>query len=474
MVLPLFWHLDSLVIRLWDESRLASNAYEMYDSGDYLVTHYEGTPDMWNTKPPLLIWIQVLFMKTIGVNELAIRLPSAIAAFLTIITLLNFSLKYLKSFWFGFISIAILVTSQGYVTLHSTRTGDYDSLLTLFTTLSCIYFFTHLETKKIRALYLFATFLALGVLTKSITALLFLPGLFFFTIFTGQLKNILFNKHTYYSLILFLFIILSFYIPREIANPGYLNAVWENELGGRYMNVIEDHGQDFWFYYDNIIGYNFSFWYLLIPCGLFIGIYNKDLKIKQLTIFSSVLVLSFFLIISFAQTKLHWYDVPMYPFLSIISAVCIKYLYDYLKELNWANQTLKNNVLPFLFLFLLFIGPYQNVVDRTYKPKETSKENDSYELSYFLKGALKENRNLNNQFIVNDSYNAPLRLYVHMLNLKGANIDFKSMSDIEENDILIIQQEHVKEFLETNFNVDILSEDKNVTTYKVYGRKESN
>ena len=69
---PIFGHLSRLPIRIWDESRLAINAYEMYRDGGCLVTTFEGKPDHWNTKPPLLIWLQVLAMKAHGVGELAV------------------------------------------------------------------------------------------------------------------------------------------------------------------------------------------------------------------------------------------------------------------------------------------------------------------------------------------------------------------------------------------------------------------
>src|SRR5690606_9717613 len=100
---------------IWDEARLAINAYEMSQNGNLIVTYFDGAPDMWNTKPPLLIWIQALFIKMFGFNELAIRLPSAIAALFTCVVILIFSEKYLKNFWFGFIAVVVLVTSQGYI-----------------------------------------------------------------------------------------------------------------------------------------------------------------------------------------------------------------------------------------------------------------------------------------------------------------------------------------------------------------------
>jgi hypothetical protein len=75
----LFLHIGGLPLMGWDESRLAIDAYEMYHNGNYLIPAFDKMPDMWNTKPPLMIWFQVLFMKLFGVNELGIRLPSVLA-----------------------------------------------------------------------------------------------------------------------------------------------------------------------------------------------------------------------------------------------------------------------------------------------------------------------------------------------------------------------------------------------------------
>src|SRR5690606_35013342 len=77
---PIFGHLDTFPVKWWDEARNATNAYEMYRTGNWIVATYDYTPDMWNTKPPLLIWIQVFFFKMLGPTVLAIRLPSAFAA----------------------------------------------------------------------------------------------------------------------------------------------------------------------------------------------------------------------------------------------------------------------------------------------------------------------------------------------------------------------------------------------------------
>lgn len=77
VAIPIFGHLDELPIQLWDESRLANNALEMSRSGNLIVTTWAKVPDMWNTKPPFLIWQQALLIKLLGPVDIAIRLPSA-------------------------------------------------------------------------------------------------------------------------------------------------------------------------------------------------------------------------------------------------------------------------------------------------------------------------------------------------------------------------------------------------------------
>lgn len=471
MYMPIFGHLDTLPIRVWDEARLAINAYEMLNDGDFIVTHFDGNPDMWNTKPPLLIWFQVFFMKMLGVNELAIRLPSAIAAFFTCIVLLIFSHRYLKNFWFGFIAVLILITSHGYINLHATRTGDYDALLTLFTTLSGLLFFSYCEKQNYKYLYLFFLFTALAVLTKGVGGLLFLPAIFIYSIVQKQLIPLLRSKQFYIGLFSFLVIVMGYYLLRELNNHGYIAAVYVNEFGGRYLKVIENHQHGFWFYYNNFIDFQISAWYLFIPCGLITGFVIKNKKINRITMFSFLMIITYFLVISAAQTKLEWYDVPLYPFLAILIAIFIFYVFDFLQNFKWINQKLTVNVTPFIFLFLIGITPYQKILDETSTPKEYGWE-DFYEISYFLKDAIKGKFDLNNQYLIYDGYNAHIQFYLNILNDKGTQISFKNWRNLNPLDIVIVPQNNMKQYVEKHYKYDIINKNGNILTYKIYGRKE--
>lgn len=469
---PIFAHLDALPIRIWDEARLAINAYEMSENGNLIVTYFDGLPDMWNTKPPLLIWIQAFFIKIFGFNELAVRLPSAIAALFTCVVIMVFSEKYLKSFWFGFITVVVLVTSQGYIHDHATRTGDYDSLLALFTTISGLLFFVYCERQNKKHLYLFFIFTALAVLTKSVTGLLFVPAMFIYSILSKQLIPLLKSKHFYYGIGVFLLLVLGYYFLREIFNPGYLAAVQNNELGGRYLEVVENHKHEFAYYYNNFLKYKLTGWNLLIPLGLVVGLATKDSKIRRLTIFSTLMITTFFLIISTSQTKLAWYDVPLYPFIAILVAVFIYFVFEILRNSNPINEKLTVNVLPYLFLFVIAIGPYQTIFEKTNGAKEMESEIAFYELSQYMKDAVKGRHDVNNKHVLLDGYNAHIWFYIINLNNKDIQTSFKDWTKLAPEDVVFTHQGHLKEFVEGHYNFEIIDVYGNIVTYKIHGEKE--
>lgn len=451
LFIPVFGYLDIMPIRIWDEARVAMNSYEMLNDGDYIVTHLDGAPEMWNTKPPLLNWIQVICMKLFGVNEVSIRLPSAIAALLTILLLLIFAERYMRNFWFGFIIIAVLLTSHGYINLHATRTGDYDALLTFFTTLSSLSLFLYVENKRSKYLYVFFIGLALGVLTKSITGLLFAPGLLVYLLWQKQFIPLFKTKHFYFGIGVFILLVFGFYLLREFKNPGYLVAVWENEIGGRYLETIEKHNASFWFYHNNFLNFQIPFWYLFLPFGLIIGISNKNEKFRKIAAFSFLLLLNFFLIISSSKTKLEWYDVPMYPFIAIIVAFVIHYVFDLLKNNSILKESLKYPVLPYLFLFLVFYNPYKKIINKTYLPKEYPWEVDFYEIGYYLKDAIRGKHTVKNCVLLYDGYNYHNKFYLNILNKKGNNIDFKHFSVLADGDSAIVVQGDIKNQIKSNY-----------------------
>lgn len=467
---PLFGDLDTLPIRIWDEARVAVNSYEMSQNGNLIVTHFEGEPDMWNVKPPLLIWAQAFCMKIFGVNELAVRLPSAIAALLTCLVLLIFGLRYLKDYWFGFIAVMVLITSYGYLDLHGARNGDYDAPLTLFTTLSGLLFFAYCETKKQQHLYLFFLFITLGVLTKGIAGLLFIPAFAIYGLLQKEIIPLLKNKHFYFGFMSFLVVVVGYYVLRELNNPGFLEAVQKNELGGRYLEVIENHKKPFWWYYNSFLEQRFAAWYLLVPCGLIVGWFNKEAKVKKLAVYLSLLILTYFLVISSAETKLRWYDLPLYPFLSLLVTIFLHFIYKLLYSKAWFIQTLTINLLPFLFLCLVFVTPYKKTIDRTHNPQERKWRKDFYDIGYYLREAVHGKHDLNGQFLLYKGYYAHNLFYLNVLNDQGTDISIKDWKELQPGDIVIAPQQKVKNYIAKHYLFEVVKDAGNVITYRIHGR----
>src|SRR5947209_10649369 len=70
---------------LWDvdEGRNATAAGEMLEADEWVIPTFNAT--LRSHKPVLLYWLQMTAYRAFGVNEFAARLPSALAALLTIL-----------------------------------------------------------------------------------------------------------------------------------------------------------------------------------------------------------------------------------------------------------------------------------------------------------------------------------------------------------------------------------------------------
>jgi len=96
---------------LWDESRNIVNALEMRRTGFSLVTTYGFEPDLWNTKPPLLIWLMMGSVALFGPAEWALRLPSLVSSLGTLALLLWFTRRVTGSLATALFAGAMLLLS---------------------------------------------------------------------------------------------------------------------------------------------------------------------------------------------------------------------------------------------------------------------------------------------------------------------------------------------------------------------------
>lgn len=458
----------------FDEARVAISSYEMSENNNFLVVHYGGKPEMWSTKPPLTNWAQVFFIKTLGLSVLSVRLPSAIAGFLTCVLLWLFCVRYLKNRWMGFISVIVLVTSAGFVQRHVTRTADYDAMLVLFTTASCIFYFLFLETDNFKYLRWFCLALALGVLTKAIAGLLILPGLFIFNLFYYKKLAFFGKKETYKAILFFIIPVAAYYLGRELVNPGYLKAAWYWDVAGRFNDHLTGEEPYFGYYLHLMKTEHFSHWFWMCWAGIPLGLLIKDKTINKGVLFAACTAIGFLLVVSSARTQMLWYEAPVYPFVALLTAAAIYWGVDVLK--NWITN-LRFNFLPYVLVIALCFTPYKSAFNHYFPPHLTHEwEYEAQALNYYLIDAYQHGKNLDGYSWVDDDwYNPYIYFYIHMFkDNKGQTITQKNLDELQTGDTVIGFLNNIKPKIEATYQTEVIEEYKEfLKVYRIAGRKEA-
>lgn len=462
LLVPVLLHISKLPIRLFDEARVAINAYEMYHNGNYVVTYYNGLPDMWNTKPPLLIWLQVLFINLLGVTELAIRIPSILSSILLCIIMAFFSHKTTGRLYSGIIASAILMTTNGFIEVHVARSGEYDALLCLCTTAMVLFYYLYLKYEQ-PAYYLITIICVILVAyTKGMQGLIFLLPMFIATIAYHKSKLVFTRKNI---IIAFLagVIILSYYFIREKMNPGYLLAVWENEVYGRYSKPLEGHSGPFSYYFKLYYNWYYLYWQWFSMLGIIAWVFfARYFTHRSVASYLLMTGISYLLVISFSGTKIDWYLAPFLPIASYFTALFVSNISAYLQRF-WNNKIGANTeIVVGLFLLIVFAIPYYRIVKKVYQSEERYWENRFYDLSYLLQSCLYDKSTLdlkNHKIIYNKDYtgyNGHLKFYTNILNERQYNIQYANCKDLSIGDKAIVPQVHNQDSITQLYNTKII------------------
>jgi 4-amino-4-deoxy-L-arabinose transferase-like glycosyltransferase len=409
--------------------------------------------------------MQLFFIKLLGFSELAVRLPSAIAGLLTCITLLFFSQRFFNTYLVGAFACLVLVTTNGYVDTHAIRTGDYDGPLALFTTIFILAAFLYAESENKKWLPPLFAAIALAVLTKSIQPLLFVPGIAIYFLLRKKLR-LLFTKPFIIGCLTAGAVAGAYYITREAINEGYLLAVWNNELGGRYFNGLEENNAGPTYYISRMGSYLFPYWIWFLPVAIVTGFLSKDEKVKQLTAFNFVVTATYFIFITIAKTKLYWYTVPLFPLLSLHIGVLLFQVYSFAKGSSFMNRYPS---IALLLICVVFIYPYQKIARKVYNPHEYRWDN-MYPISELLQDAFNQKLSLNNKQIVYTDYDQHFKVYTDALHDSGELIGYKQPENLLPGDTVIASEEKVFESIEQHYSFEVL---KNERGFKIYSIKSA-
>lgn len=133
----LTFRLGSEFLTEWDESLYATAASEAVDAGHWIGTTMEGELDYYNTKPPLNVWLIALTFKVFGKSLIALRLISAVAAWLTVFVLLVWARRS-RGPVVALLAGLVLASSFGFIHIHAGRSANTDALFTLIVLLTVV------------------------------------------------------------------------------------------------------------------------------------------------------------------------------------------------------------------------------------------------------------------------------------------------------------------------------------------------
>ncbi|WP_300973490.1 glycosyltransferase family 39 protein [Sphingomonas sp. LHG3406-1] len=318
----------SAPIALRDEARNANNALDMALSGFGLVVTYDFRPDLWNTKPPLAIWLMSGSLRLFGPSEWALRLPSALAALGTLATTLWFVRKVTGSRGLAIGSAILLLLSPGFFGEHGARTADFDATLLFFVTagLQLLYLALLKRRPSWQLLLASGALVGLGALTKSIAAFIPVTGILLFILLAGRFGRVLSQWQRYaLAAAAALLPLLAFYAAREAVGPGYLAAVAYNDVVGRLTESLITRST--WTFYFEHLGKG---WFFAGPLlvALPLGLRGLNRRERVLALYTGCILVTALLVYSVPTNRAMQYALPLFPWLAIIAAIALKRLLD--------------------------------------------------------------------------------------------------------------------------------------------------
>lgn len=355
------WNLGNTGLVDETEPLFAEAARQMVRTGDWITPYFNGETRF--DKPPLVYWLMAIGYQVFGVNEWAVRLPSALAA-ITLSVGCFLTLRY-----FGFFPSNLIADSQqktrqlwlsawigGAIatlnpeTLIWARQGVSDMLLSgcMGTALFC-FFWGYVEegrntTKSIKNLSIFQLFLdfslpnkwylafyillGLAVLTKGPVGLV-LPGfiLISFVFYLGNFRQILREIKPIIGGIIFTIIALPWYILVILRNgQTYIDSFFGYHNFERFTNVVNGHDAP-WYFYFIVVLIGFMPWSIYLPLAIFRcqfwqrSFWRQQPRDHQLGLFAFFWFACIFIFFSISVTKLPSYVLPLMPAASILVAL---------------------------------------------------------------------------------------------------------------------------------------------------------
>lgn len=314
---PAFYLLGSPAIYIWDEAVYANASLDISQGHHWWVPFQAA----YNTKPPLVLWLQAISLKCLPWPEFAVRVPSALSV-TGILILLSIALKrWGFSQWTRILVLVCFVGNEGFIRHHISRTGDLDAVMTFFVTGYSLLVLDAIHFNRWNKKYniLFFALIIFAFYAKSIAGWMMLGPIGIIWILS-PMRKVLWSKQFLLGGILTAGICLFYYVSRESIQPGFISLAWHSEYLRMFSNVMPWHEHGFGYYFKNFVSLRtYTPWIFFLMAGIGYSLFIlKNKSLKDHLIRWVIIGLSYMLLISIPADKLEWYDAPVYPFFALI------------------------------------------------------------------------------------------------------------------------------------------------------------
>ncbi|MCD6470913.1 glycosyltransferase family 39 protein [bacterium] len=357
---PLASYDEGIYAQVARESRLENHPFDLTWQG-YEISRGD---NRMLEKSPFYIWIINFFVNLFGENEFALRLSSAVFAFLLIVAVFLWVLETYKSALLGL--LASLITLSSFQFLLIARSVSYDMVFSFFVILSLFFL---ARTEKQKCFYILAWIaIAFGVLAKNVIGLLPLIAFIIYKLIKNDFSWLK-KKYFWIGFFVFLGLVLPWHLYAWFKNGQYfwqVYIIWN--LFKRYAgSIFTAHQLGPWFYLDKVFYRQFSPWSIIALIALSVSIsrFFQNLKKKQNSpsVFFAIFILIYFLLFQFSKDKLATYMMPLFPLLAIIIVDTLHFGFDCLKNKLKLRKILMTATITFFLILSILTArnSYQKV-----------------------------------------------------------------------------------------------------------------
>lgn len=316
--IPAFYMLGTPAIYIWDEAVYVNASLDMAHGASWLVPVHGS----YNTKPPLVLWLQALSLMVIPSAEWAVRLPSAMAVAGILFVMLAGLKRWGFDVWTRLLVMVCFVGHEGFIRHHISRTGDLDAVMTFFMVIYVFVVLDAIHQKRFTSKHSLWFFVAMvgAFYSKSIGGWLMMGPLLMVWLLS-PVRSVLFTLRFWMAALLSGLICFMYYLIRELMQPGFLDLVWHSEYMRMFKNVMPWHEHSASYYFTNFITLRtFTPWvYFLVIAIMYCLFLLKENKARHHLFQWIILGLGYMLVITIPAVKLEWYDAPAFPFFAMIT-----------------------------------------------------------------------------------------------------------------------------------------------------------